>query len=221
MELKYKNWKEISVNTFKKLQANINNAEEDGDNMLNNLNKEIAMLAVLCDVDEDAIANLTQNEFSKLLTQTNFLADMPKVKVTDKYRINGADYQVFLSLKQMTVSQYIDFQTFYADTEKYFCELLACFLIPKGKKYGEGYDIDVVVRDIGEHLSIVDANSILFFFALLYRSLTKAMLSYSVRQMKKLMKKTKDKAEKTKLQTAIAEMEKAMSLLTNGDGSIW
>lgn len=221
MELKYKNWKEISVNTFKKLQANINNAEEDGDNMLNNLNKEIAMLAVLCDVDEDAIANLTQNEFSKLLTQTNFLADMPKVKVTDKYRINGADYQVFLSLKQMTVSQYIDFQTFYADTEKYFCELLACFLIPKGKKYGEGYDIDVVVRDIGEHLSIVDANSILFFFALLYRSLTKAMLSYSVRQMKKLMKKMKDKAEKTKLQTAIAEMEKAMSLLTNGDGSIW
>lgn len=220
MELKYKNWKEISVNTFKKLQANINNAEEDGDNMLNNLNKEIAMLAVLCDVDEDAIANLTQNEFSKLLTQTNFLADMPKVKVTDKYRINGADYQVFLSLKQMTVSQYIDFQTFYADTEKYFCELLACFLIPKGKKYGEGYDIDVVVKDIGEHLSIVDANSILFFFALLYRSLTKAMLSYSVRQMKKLMKKTKDKAEKTKLQTAIAEMEKAMSLLTNGDGSI-
>lgn len=220
MELKYKNWKEISVNTFKKLQANINNAEEDGDNMLNNLNKEIAMLAVLCDVDEDAIANLTQNEFSKLLTQTNFLVDMPKVKVTDKYRINGADYQVFLSLKQMTVSQYIDFQTFYADTEKYFCELLACFLIPKGKKYGEGYDIDVVVRDIGEHLSIVDANSILFFFALLYRSLTKAMLSYSVRQMKKLMKKTKDKAEKTKLQTAIAEMEKAMSLLTNGDGSI-
>lgn len=220
MELKYKNWKEISVNTFKKLQANINNAEEDGDNMLNNLNKEIAMLAVLCDVDEDDIANLTQNEFSKLLTQTNFLADMPKVKVTDKYRINGADYQVFLSLKQMTVSQYIDFQTFYADTEKYFCELLACFLIPKGKKYGEGYDIDVVVRDIGEHLSIVDANSILFFFALLYRSLTKAMLSYSVRQMKKLMKKMKDKAEKTKLQTAIAEMEKAMSLLTNGDGSI-
>ena len=220
MELKYKNWKEISVNTFKKLQANINNAEEDGDNMLNNLNKEIAMLAVLCDVDEDAIANLTQNEFSKLLTQTNFLVDMPKVKVTDKYRINGTDYQVFLSLKQMTVSQYIDFQTFYADTEKYFCELLACFLIPKGKKYGEGYDIDVVVRDIGEHLSIVDANSILFFFALLYRSLTKAMLSYSVRQMKKLMKKMKDKAEKTKLQTAIAEMEKAMSLLTNGDGSI-
>lgn len=221
MELKYKNWKEISVNTFKKLQANINNAEEDGDNMLNNLNKEIAMLAVLCDVDEDAIANLTQNEFSKLLTQTNFLADMPKVKVTDKYRINGADYQVFLSLKQMTVSQYIDFQTFYADTEKYFCELLACFLIPKGKKYGEGYDIDVVVKDIGEHLSIVDANSILFFFALLYRSSIKAMLSYSVRQMKKLMKKMKDKAEKTKLQTAIAEMEKAMSLLTNGDGSIW
>ena len=167
MELKYKNWKEISVNTFKKLQANINNAEEDGDNMLNNLNKEIAMLAVLCDVDEDAIANLTQNEFGKLLTQTNFLADMPKVKVTDKYKINGADYQVFLSLKQMTVSQYIDFQTFYADTEKYFCELLACFLIPKGKKYGEGYDIDVVVKDIGNHLSIVDANSILFFFALL------------------------------------------------------
>ena len=218
MELKYKNWKEISINTFKKLQDVLKDVIITDDATLNNLNSNIAMLSVLCDVDEDTIASLSTSEFVKLVNDSNFLSDMPKVKITDTYVINGKVYKVFLSLKNMSVAQYIDFQTFYKDYNKYTRELLACFLIPEGKRYGEDYDIAEVITDIGEHLSIVDANSILFFFVILYQSLTKTILNYSIKNMKKMMRKEKNKEQRMKMEQAIMEMKKARDLVANGNG---
>lgn len=213
IELKYKSWKEISINTFNKLKDIRINSNDS----IELLDSNIALLSILCDVDEDTIASLTTSEFSTLLSQTTFLSTLPKVKIQDTYTINGNKYEVFLSLKDMNVAQYIDFQTFYKDQDKYYKELLACFLIPKGKKYGEGYDIQKVIDDIGNHLSIVDANSILFFFVLLFQSLTKATLTYSIRQMKKARKKM-NKEEQEKIDLAIAEMKRAMTLVGNGYG---
>lgn len=213
IELKYKSWKEISINTFNKLKEIRINSNDS----IELLDSNIALLSILCDVDEDTIASLTTSEFSTLLSQTTFLSTLPKVKIQDTYTINGNKYEVFLTLKDMSVAQYIDFQTFYKDQDKYYKELLACFLIPKGKKYGEDYDIQKVIDDIGNHLSIVDANSILFFFVLLFQSLTKATLTYSIRQMKKARKKM-NKEEQEKIDMAIAEMKRAMTLVENGYG---
>lgn len=218
MELKYKNWKEISINTFKKLQDVISDVPVTDDATLNNINSNIAMLSVLCDVDEDTIASLSTSEFVKLVNDSNFLSDMPKVKITDTYVINGKVYKVFLSLKNMSVAQYIDFQTFYKDYNKYTRELLACFLIPEGKRYGEDYDIAEVITDIGNHMSIVDAHSILFFFVILYQSLTKTILNYSIKNMKKMMRKEKNKEQRMKMEQAIMEMKKARDLVANGNG---
>lgn len=213
IELKYKSWNDISVNTFNKLREIKINSNDS----IELLDSNIALLSILCDVDEDTIASLTTSEFSTLLSQTTFLSTLPKVKIQDTYTINGNEYKVFLTLKDMSVAQYIDFQTFYKDQDKYYKELLACFLIPKGKKYGEDYDIQKVIDDIGNHLSIVDANSILFFFVLLFQSLTKATLTYSIRQMKKARKKM-NKEEQEKIDLAIAEMKRAMTLVENGYG---
>jgi hypothetical protein len=213
IELKYKSWKEISVNTFNKLKEIRINSNDS----IELLDSNITLLSILCDVDEDTIADLTTSEFSTLLSQTAFLKDMPKVKIQEYYKINGKEYQVFLSMKNMTVSQYIDFQTFYKEQDKYFKELLACFIIPKGKKYGEDYDVQEVIDDIGNYLSIVDANSILFFFVLLYQSLTKAMLTYSIQQMKKAKRKM-NKEEREKIDLAIEEVKRVKNLVGNGYG---
>lgn len=96
--------------------------------------------------------------------------------------------------------------------------MLSVFLIPKGKKYGEGYSIDDTIKEIGEYLSIVDAQSILFFFIILYQSLTKVTLDCSIKDLKKVMKKTKNKEEKEKLNMAIMELEKAKASVKNGLG---
>jgi hypothetical protein len=213
IELKYKSWNDISVNTFNKLK----DIRVNSNDSIEILDSNITLLSILCDVDEDTIADLTTSEFSTLLSQTTFLKDMPKVKIQEYYKINGKEYQVFLSMKNMTVSQYIDFQTFYKEQDKYFKELLACFIIPKGKKYGVGYDVQEVIDDIGNHLSIVDANSILFFFVLLYQSLTKAMLTYSIQQMKKAKRKM-NKEEREKIDLAIEEVKRVKNLVGNGYG---
>lgn len=215
MELKFRNWKEISVNTFSRLR-NIDYKQDGGEFEM--LNANIELLSILCDCDEDVISNLTTSEFTYLLNQTTFLKDMPKVKIEDTYIINGTTYKVFLSLKQMSVAQYVDFQTYFKDQQKYFKELLSVFLIPKGMKYGEGYNIDDTINDIGEYLSIVDANSILFFFAILFQSLTKVTLDCSIKDMKKMMKKMTNKEEIEKMEMAIKEMEKAKALTKSGIG---
>lgn len=215
MELKYNNWNDITVNVFERLKA----IKIESNDILDELNTNISILSVLCDVDEDTIANLEVGEFNRLLNQTSFLAEMPKAKIQDKYVINGKQYEVHLAINQMSMAQYIDFQTFCKEKDKYMKNIIACFLIPKGKKYGEGYEIEDVLKDIGD-MSIVNAHSIMFFFIISFRALTKTMLTYLVKKMRKEMKKEKNIEIVNKMKEAISQIEVAMTLVENGDGLI-
>lgn len=218
MKLKYSDWKSITINVYDKLQKKIKEVELGDDKNINALNQNIAILSVLCDVDEDTIASLSLDEFTALATQTNFLKDIPKVKIENKYKINGNDYEVWLDIQNMNMAQYIDFQTFYKKPDENLKQIIACFLLPKGKKYGDGYDIVKVVNEIGEHLSIVDARSIMFFFVLAFQSLTKVTLSCLEKQMKREMKREKDREKVNKMKMAITQIQRAASLVENGDG---
>lgn len=218
MKLKYSDWKSITINVYDKLQKKIKEVELGDDKNINALNQNIAILSVLCDVDEDTIASLSLDEFTALATQTKFLKDIPKVKIENKYKINGNDYEVWLDIQNMNMAQYIDFQTFYKKPDENLKQIIACFLLPKGKKYGDGYDIVKVVNEIGEHLSIVDARSIMFFFALAFQSLTKVTLSCLEKQIKREMKREKDREKVNKMKMAITQIQRAASLVENGDG---
>ena len=220
IKVKYDSWEKITVNVFEKLNNAINDAEVTGNNEVDLLNKQIAILSVLCDVDEDTIADLHTSEFSRLVNETNFLNETPKKNVIDKITLNGKKYEIFLSISDMTMSQYIDFQTLFPKRDKEFKRILSIFVIPKGCNYNEGYDIEQVIKDIGEYMPITDANNIMFFFALAYQSLTKVMLTSLVKEMKKLKKKEKDQAKVEQMQLAIDQVMTAKHLVENGDGFI-
>lgn len=216
MELKYKNWNDITIGVYNKLNKLLK-FEPTDDVVMDELNLTIQILSVLCDVDEDVIGDLTRSEFAELASQCAFLNNLPKVKIKDKYTINGKEYTVQFNVQDMTMAQYIDYQTFIKEQDKYMSNILACFLIPKGKKYGDGYNLQEVVNDIENYFSIVDAHSVCFFFTLLFQSLTKVMLTYLVKKMKKGMKKMTQE-EKEKTQQAIDHLNKVISLVKNGDG---
>ena len=218
MKLKYKNWEEITVNVFEKLNNAIEAVEETGNSDIDLLNKQIAILSVLCDVDEDAIADLSTSEFGELVLQTEFLNETPKKNIINKVVLNGKEYEIFLSVQEMTMAQYIDYQTYFPQREKKFKEILSIFILPKGKKYGEGYLVEDVIKDIGEYLPITDANNIMFFFALAFQSLTKVTLTSLTKDLKKVMKKEKDKEKVEKMKEAIMKIQEAQSLVENGDG---
>ena len=214
IKLKYKSWNDITVDVFEKIKKINPNVYEDFDA----LNANVELISILCDVDEDVISNLSCSEFTKLLQETSWVQDTPKVDIKDKYVINGKQYKLFLELRNMSMSQYIDFQQLMQDSEKNFKQLLACFLIPEPyKKYGDGYDVMDVINDVGS-MPICDAKSIMVFFSLQYRSLTKAMLTYSIRKMKKARKAMKTQEEREKIDLAIEEMKMAVSLVESGDG---
>lgn len=218
MELKYKKWEDITVNVFEELTTAIANAEETGIEDVDILNKHISILSVLCEEDEEVIANLNPSEFYKLVKQTDFLNEQPKKDIINKLTLNGKEYEIFLSVGEMTMSQYIDFQTLYKDSKKNFKQLLAIFILPKGKKYCDGYDIQEVINDIGKYLPITDANNILFFFVLAFQSLTKATLKSLVRQLKKMKKNEKNREKINQIETAITQIQQAANLVENGDG---
>lgn len=220
IRLKYDSWEKISVNVFEKLNNAIESAEVTGNEMVDYLNKQVAILSVLCDVDEDRIVELNKNDFADLVKQSEFLNETPKKNIIDKVTLNGKEYEIFLSIGNMNMNQLIDFHTLYKDKEKNFKQMLAIFILPKGKAYCEGYDIKEVIDDIGEYLSITDANNIMFFFALAYQSLTKVILTSLVKEMKKMKKKEENQERVKMIEEAIMKIQEAQSLAENGVGHI-
>lgn len=220
IELKYDCWEKISVNVFEKLNNAIENTDVTGNDVVDLLNKQVAILSVLCDVDEDRIVELGNNEFAELTAKTDFLNETPKKNIISKLTLNGKEYEIFLSVGDMNINQLIDFHTLYKDRDKKFKEILAIFILPKGKKYCEGYDIKDVIDDIGKYLSISDAQNIMFFFVLAYQSLTKVMLTSLIKEMKKMKKKEKNKERVMMIQEVIAKIQEAQSSVENGGGLI-
>ena len=217
IELKYKNWKDITIEVYDKIRA----LETEIVTQEQALDVNVKLLSILCDVDEETIINLPLAEFTILVGKTEFLKEMPKYTVEQYYEIGkGRVFEVQMNLREMTTAQFIDFQTFVKDKDNNLKHLLACFLLPKGKKYGEDYDIIEVAEHLYKNMSIATARSVMFFFTLQYQTLQKVMLNYSIREVKKQMKKTKNKEAKKNLEMALQQMMQLKSLIKNGVGSI-
>lgn len=207
LELKYKNWNEINLGLFSEIEGI---AKSD----MNDVDKTTYFLALLTETDVKTIEGLEITEYGKLVDEINFINSMPKVEIKSEYVINGKEYELCCNMQNITVAQYIDFQNLYKDIENNKSALMAVFLIPKGKKYGE-YDINEVKREIENHMSICDVSACMLFFSLLYRGLTIATLQYSLRMMKKEMRREKNREIKAKMKMAIAEVEKTIHLMKN------
>lgn len=217
IKLKYNNWNKISIKKFDEISnilSSINNVNEDEALEIN-----INLLSILCDVSVEEIEDLPLTEFSKLVKQTEFLKEMPKVDIKDNYVINGKKYVLCANVSKMTTAQYIDYQTLVKNADKNVKELLSVFLIPKGKKYGE-YDLEEVMNDIYNYFPIADARAVSFFFTLVLQSLTKATLISLERRTKKELKKTKTKEEKEKIEILLETIRLSKDSIPNGIGHI-
>lgn len=164
MEVKYKSWNDINIKTYNRLK---NIKLDNGDN-INLINYNIQLLSVLTGANEEDIENLPINEFNALIKATDFLREEIKtVRTKFIYKINDKEYFFQTNPRLLTTGQFIDFQT-YIKNESSIEHILSCCLIPYNKKYGD-YDIEEAIKDIAEHLSIVDALSIQFFFCSIIR----------------------------------------------------
>lgn len=188
------------------------------DTALDEFTFQVKVLALLADKSEEDILNLPLGEYSAMARKAAFLQskDFPVARVAEKYVIGGFELVPTRDLRKVTAAQYIDFQEYAkGDTETFMVEILSCFLVPKGKKYNNDYDIVEVQRAIADNMSVEEVLSLVGFFIKLYLRLIRISLSYSRRAAKMI----KDREQRKK---KLAEIKVQMDLLNDGDGlAMW
>lgn len=198
IEIKKRSWSDITINDYKEI-LEIQQREYDSD-----LEKGIAVLSVLCGVDEEELYSIPISQLNGLLNGISWMNNEFTFNQNwnSKYiKINGVKYDVVVDINKFTVAQYADFQIYWdkRDDVNYMGKLLTIFIIPDGKKYNDGYDIVELASILENYVSITDYNSVCFFFLKDLMLSTKASLYYSVWETMKMIRKEKNKEKKKEL----------------------
>ena len=110
--------------------------------------------------------------------------------------------------------------TYMQDNEdfKNLAKVLSVFIVPKGKTYNEGYDVEDVIRELDEHLSIQIALGVCFFFREKYRSWLNLMQASFKRKMMRMRRKEKNPEAVEKMEEIIRMMDSLKDIGVLGDG---
>lgn len=213
MELKYKSWDDVPISVYNRI------VEVTEDETASDMEQNLSVLAILCEVSEEGIYSLPVAEVKNLLKQIDWLNDFDFDKTFDrkKVKINNRTYKVMTDLNRMTVAQYMDFQNFWhsENRNRVMGNILACICIPEGKNYAEDYDAIEVAKELYDHCPITLYNSLLFFSLNEWLLSTLATKIYYSWEMKRRIRKTKDKQEKEMLMQKLKELE---SMTVDMDG---
>lgn len=191
-----KSWRDISIKDYKKI-VEISKRELDSD-----LEKDMAVCALLNGISEDEMYEKTLPEAGKMLNEMAWIKepfDFNKRWSAKHLNINGKKCRMYQSLESLTMAQYLDFENYWQDKENNQGKILACLIVPENHNYNEGYDLVQFQDELERTLSIVNWNEIAFFLLKSYYYSTRASLKLGIYQVTKMIWKTKDKTLKKKL----------------------
>lgn len=175
---------------------------------------DLGIIAVLSGKTTDELLDMPLGEYAALRDAAGFLFYEPKANKPAKgYNCGKYILNPVQKIDDITTAQYIDFKE-YVKHQGTLVQLLSCFLIPAGKKYGEGYDVEEVQNAISEYLCIQDVLGLIDFFEQRLEKLTLASLTYLAVMASKVENKEKRKA----IQKKIREARRAFR--RSGDGSL-
>ena len=182
---------------------------------LEDIDKQVQILSILTGVAEEEILHLPIQDYKELVTKSDFL-DPENINyhpVAKKYLLGKFELIPCRDFRKIETCQYIDFQTYAPDLDKYLVEFLSVILVPKGHRYNEGYDILEVQKAIREEMSVSDGVSLAGFFFTWCRKSIKDSLNYSKQEAIRI----KDKTKREEILGKIREQERLLE--TSGDGS--
>lgn len=182
-------WDELTVGDYQKIVtiSELNCSDEE---------KNLRVAAILAEMEYEDFIHIPLSDVEKYMDNCEFLKEKPIYKKPHKYfNINNKEFELLKKSTEMTVAQYIDFQTISADGfEKHIAEMLAIFLVPKGHIYNDGYNNDEVIEDV-LYLNMREAYNIATFFTKKCIRLYRRSLMYSTAAItaKRIMARKKDK----------------------------
>ena len=184
------------------------------DEHLEDIDKHTRILSILTGVPEDELMHIPITEYTELSAKAQFLSaeGFKAGRMAKKYVIGGMELIPVTDFRKLETCQYLDFQTYAGDQDKYMAELISVLLVPKGHRYNEGYDIIELQESIRQEMSVADGATIVGFFLTLCGRSIKDSLNFS----KRMAKGIRDKKEREKILKRIEEQEEA--LRTSGVG---
>ena len=186
----------------------------------------IEILSILSDMEPDELLDMPLEKFASLMAQTKFIyGNVEKAdykKLGKVITVNGKDYRLMKSARDLTAGQYIDYKA-YIQRDDFIGMLpyiLTVFLIPEGHKYNNGYDVSELAKEFDENMSLPIALSVSDFF--LHQSMMsiRSSVTYLKWKMKRMMKKEKNQEMKEQIKNCLAQLESLQGLLSHSDGFI-
>ena len=213
MKLKYNSPGDLPLAKYLKTLEIFNDAS------LSDLDKNIEILAIYADTTVDSILKLRPDAVEEYFAEMSNSISSYKPsnsKRPKKIKINDQVYTINYNIGKLNMAQYIDFQQIIV--KKNYLEnlpaLLSIFIIPKGHKYNDDYDIIELRRILENNITLDEALSIIFFSKMKSISLIKLKLLY-YRSMLKIMRwTTKDKQTKEMLRMTENQLSMLESNLT-------
>lgn len=179
------------------------------------VDRQVAVIALLTGRSQRDILNLPIADYTALAGKAAFLTAPPDKlpRVADAYRVGGFTLVPSKDLRKVTAAQYIDFQALAPKGDAALPEILSCFLIPSGCKYGDGYDVADVHAAVLD-LPVADVLALSAFFLKRYAALIRGT-RISLERMRKRERNPKRRAM---LEARLTELKAAGASLTAGDG---
>lgn len=190
-------WKDLPLGLYRQI-TEISPDDEEGN---------LKLVAILDGKNYGDILNEPLNVVKAKVDKLDFLTKQPKrglVKL--KYKLGTNTYRFDCTASKITTAQYIDFS---AMDKEDMTGMLSIFLIPEGKRYAEGYDIQDVRDDIDKYLSVTEALTICDFFTVLLQ----VYLRRTLRTAKKALRRAKkDGVETTEAMQVVENLKASISL---------
>ena len=214
MQLKYNSPGDLPLAKYLKTLEIFNDAS------LSDLDKNIEILAIYADTTVDSILKLRPDVVEEYFADMSNSISSYKPsnsKRPKKIKINDQVYTINYNIGKLNMAQYIDFQQ--TIIKKNYLEnlpaLLSIFIIPKGHKYNDDYDIIELRRILENNITLDEALSIIFFSKMKSISLIKLKLLYYKLMLKIMRWTTKDKQTKEMLRIAQNQLSILESNLTS------
>ena len=208
IKLKYKSWEEVTIPVYQELTA----IAQDNDGEFDE--REIDILAVLCDSDRESLSNILLDDYAELAKGAHFLQRIPHYTPPSKITLRGVEYRVMVDISKYTLAQYTEYNALRADVKMNIARLIATMLVPVSAKcYADGYDVGEVVEAIEAELPYYKAYGILHFFQLAQGLSAVSSLRLQARAMRKMARMVESKEEKMMLKEQAKRLRKASTSL--------
>lgn len=204
-------WNDLTIGQYERICSIFKEDIDDEEKM-------IGVVTVVYGITEDEVMRQPLTKTREMIASVEGLKTSPDdVRTKKRYRLKGKLYNVCVDADKITTAQYIDYQTYSKDLESNIAEILSVVLIPRGKRYGEGYDVAKLIGDIRESFPLGDALSIAKVFRYRWlKSIRRSLLCSEALMMgqKTLMGKGQTTEEMERAITAVRSMRSEVEKMT-------